>query len=331
MPIRQLKTIQCLLICASMLLMSTAYADFKLPAIDDQYVTLKEVNPTRDAGYVVGDTLTRHISLTINKPYQLVTETLPIVGYQHRYKGQLIGIDLVNINTNESMHTDSTTHDIALTYQIFTTGKLAKPAILRAEFVKIRNTESKEVLQYRIPSWGFRISPLSVFGSVNLIKEMSTFIAPLQLDNSREKSNLKIALGVLAAALLGLLYIFGMRAWLPRMGAPFAKAYREIRKLPDTPEGLQKAVSSMHQSINKTAGMSVFSDTLNDFIALKPQFAPAKAEIEKFFNLSRFTFFEVNGSSNLETHSKDWLLSFCKHLRDCERGLTPHITSNEQG
>jgi mxaA protein len=142
---------------------------------------------------------------------------------------------------------------------------------------------------------------------------------------------LKIALGVLAAALLGLLYIFGMRAWLPRMGAPFAKAYREIRKLPDTPEGLQKAVSSMHQSINKTAGMSVFSDTLNDFIALKPQFAPAKAEIEKFFNLSRFTFFEANGSNNLETHSKDWLLSFCKHLRDCERGLTPHITSNEQG
>lgn len=57
--------------------------------IDPKYVTLQEENPTRDAGYVVGDILERTITLTIKKPYELVKEFLPIEGYEHRYKGQI--------------------------------------------------------------------------------------------------------------------------------------------------------------------------------------------------------------------------------------------------
>lgn len=45
-----------------------ALADVVLPDINAKYVTIKEDNPTRDAGYVVGDILERTITLTVKNP-----------------------------------------------------------------------------------------------------------------------------------------------------------------------------------------------------------------------------------------------------------------------
>ena len=309
------------------LIAQPALADVILPDINPKYVVLQEENPTRDAGYVVGDILERTITLTIKKPYELIKESLPIEGYEHRYKGQISGIELQKITAEETQHSDSTTHALHLRYQVFTTGKLAKPAALRAEIIKIRNTTSKEVLQYRIPAFSFRISPLSVFGSVKLKEEMSPFIPPLLLDASANQLHLKLLIGLLSAALLGLLYILGMYAWLPRMGAPFAKAYRYIRKTPDTAEGLQQAVARVHESLNKTAGLSLFTSNLAEFVKEKSDFAPMAKEIELFFGLSRQVFFEPNATTNLNEAPKAWLLKFCRRLRDCERGLRPEVNS----
>lgn len=315
------------LICISLLSIQPATADIVLPEIDAKYVTIKEDNPTRDAGYVVGDTLDRTITLTIKKPYELVKESIPIVGYEHRWKGQISGIELSKVSTEEMQHSDSVTHVIHLTYQVFTTGKLAKPAALRAEILKIRNTEKKEILQYRVPSFSFRVSPLSVFGSVKLKEEMSPYVQPFPIDSSKQKLALELLISLLCLSLLGLLYIFGMRAWLPKMGAPFAKAYRDIRKMPETTAGIQQAVSRIHESLNKTAGTSLFSNNINSFIQEKSSFAPMKQDFEKFFALSRKVFFEPESVHNSDEHSKVWLMKFCRHLRDCERGLRPELSA----
>jgi mxaA protein len=301
----------------------SANADVVLPDINAKYVTIKEDNPTRDAGYVVGDILDRTITLTVKKPYELVKESIPIVGYEHRWKGQISGIELSKVSSEEIQHSDSVTHVIHLTYQVFTTGKLAKPAALRAEILKMRNTEKKETLQYRVPSFNFRVSPLSVFGSVKLKEEMSPFTPPFLIDSSKQKLSLKLLIGLLGFALLGLLYIFGMHAWLPRMGAPFAKAYRDIRKMPETADGLKHAIARIHESLNKTAGTSLFGNNIDDFVQHKPNFSPMKLEIEKFFSLSRKVFFEPESVQDLSEQSKNWLLKLCRRLRDCERGLRP--------
>ena len=312
------------------LTLSTAMADVVLPSIDEKYVSIQEQNPTRDAGYVVGDILDRTITLTVKKPYELIKESLPIEGYEHRYKGQISGIELLKISTEESQNSDSVTHVLHLHYQIFTTGKLAKPAALRAEIVKLRNTTNKQVVQYRIPSFSFRISPLSVFGAVKLREEMSPFVPPLLLDASKSLLHLKILIALLCLAALGLLYIFGMHAWLPRMGAPFARAYRDIHKLPDSPEGIKQAVARLHESLNKTAGTSLFTSNLASFLRTKPAFDPVAKEIEQFFGLSRQVFFESNASNNLNEAPKVWLLKFCRRLRDCERGLRPDSISPQK-
>jgi mxaA protein len=303
-------------------------ADVVLPSIDNRYVSVIEQNPTRDAGYVVGDKLERTITLTIKKPFQLVKESLPIVGYEHRYRGQISGIELTDIEMVEKENSTSTQYLIHLTYQVFTASKLAKPAILRGEIVKIRNTTNKDFWQYRIPHFNFRISPLSVFGSVNLKQELSPFIEPLKISDQQPRQYLTVAAGVLGLSLLGLLYILGSNTWLPRMGGAFAKAYRVIRKTDNTLDGLKQALTSVHQAINQTAGHSVFAQTVDTFITEKSAYQAVKTEIDAFFSLSKNVFFEETSDNKIAEH-KAWLLRFCRQMRDCERGLTPEPLHSE--
>jgi mxaA protein len=312
--------------CIGLLASMAHAAEAMLPDIDSKYVTLRLANPQRDGGYVVGDKLERTVILTIRKPYQLVKESLPIVGYEHRYRGQISGVELADISSSEAEHKDGATHTIRLTYQVFTVGKLVKPAVLRAEIVKIRNTQTKDVLQYRIPSFYFRISPLSVFGQVDLKDDMSPFRPPFLLDKSHHELYLKLLVGFFTLSLIGLLYIYGARHWLPKMGGAFGKAYRDIKKIPDTPEGIQQTITRLHQAINKTAGVSIFHNNLADLFIAKPGYLVAKPELERFFNLSKHVFFDQNAVTDLGgAPPRAWLRKFCRQMRDCERGLKPEV------
>ena len=105
------------------------------------------------------------------------------------------------------------------------------------------------------------------------------------------------------------------------MGSPFAKAMRDIRKLPDTNEGIAQAVTRLHLAINKTAEQTIFKSTINQLIAKKPAFAAIQSDLEAFFEASRHVFFEASKQGNAT--SMAWLKSFARHGRDCERGLTP--------
>lgn len=311
------------ILALSSLMSTTSHADVLLPDVEERYVTIKESNPTRDAGYVVGDIVERTVTVTIKHPYQLVKESLPIVGYEHRWKGQISGIELSNIATESSTHGQDETHSIHLAYQIFTTGKLAKPAALRAEILKVRNLETKEVRQLRIPSFSMRVSPLSVFGAVKLREEMYPFVPPLLLSTQQEKRNVQLLSIALGLSVLGLIYILGAYAWLPKMGGPFAKAYRAIGKMPTDAGSLADGLSAIHQALNKTAGQSVFKDNLALLFAQKPSFRHAEARLNEFFARSHRTFFESEQAAMMSSEDKRWLLSTCKQLRDCERGLRP--------
>ena len=292
-----------------------------LPDIKEGIVSIKLQEPERTVGYTVGDVLTRQITLEIKKPYTLIDESLPIIGYERRYKGQLIGIDLSNIKHTKKDSGDSVEHDLSLSYQVFTNNVVAKNGSLPAEYLRIINTKTKEIVRYRIPSFDFAISPLSIFGAVKIESNMSGYRGPLLLDNSDEKQRLNVLFGVLAVSLIGLLYMLGKHAWLPKMGGPFAKSYRLIRKSPNTPEGLEYAVSSMHISLNKTAGFSLFNGNLNQLFEKKPAFKQIESEINQFFGLSRQVFFEPNAKQTVGNEPLQWLAQFCRRCRDCERGL----------
>lgn len=317
--------LQCLALSLLFSVNSGLMADeAKLPALDPKLVKLRIAEPGRDSGYTVGDLLTRVVTMEIQKPYKLVDTSLPIVGYEKRYKGQVIGIELRDILKQVEEKSASTVYTITLTYQVFTRNVVAKPAALPPEIVKVQS--GKDIYEYRIPSWNFRISPIAVFGEVKLESDMSPFRGPLLKTDQRERRLLQAALTLLALSAIGLLYVFGVHAWLPRMGGPFARAYRQLgklRKLPPDEETLKLGLGSVHQAFNKSLGNSVFGGNLEQFLQQKPVFAAIRPDIEQFFELSRLVFFEPSASRQYGAEEHEWLRRFTRRCRDCERGLQP--------
>ena len=283
----------------------------------DPRVSVKTIEPQRDVGYSVGDILERTIILEAKKPYVLLETSLPIAGNDKKRKGKGSGVEVRDVRLETKSGIGTTIYTLHLSYQIFTNNIVAKPANLPAEFVKFGG-EGKN-FDIRIPSWSFRISPLAVYGSVVVERDMSGFRGPLTLDATRNHQLLWVALSILALSLLGLLYVLGTSSWLPRMGGPFARAYRDLKKLPATPDGLSQGVSRLHQAFNSTAGNSVFDRTA--FLSRKPGFAPVGHEIDQFFGLSRTVFFEPTAPNGITGDPMAWLRKFCRRCRDCERGL----------
>jgi mxaA protein len=301
-----------------------------LPDVDEGVVSINTIDPYKRVGYTIGDVIEREVTLTINAPYKLIETSLPIVGYEKRYRGKVIGIELKNIEHSKKEHKDATTHHIKLAYQVFTNSVVAKNVALGPEYLNLINTNNKkQLVKYRIPSLDIAVSPLSIFGQVKVENNMSQFLEPLLIKDDQERKGLNVAIGVLVLSLLALLYIFGKHAWLPRMGGSFARAYRTIKKLPNNEASLKKAISAVHLSFNQTAKMSVFNDSLDEFLKNNPNFSHIKYEISQFFGLSRQVYFEPNAQHSVGNNPIQWLLKFTKQCRDCERGLIP--TTNKTG
>ncbi|HEY8084230.1 MAG TPA: hypothetical protein VIE69_01345 [Methylophilaceae bacterium] len=296
-------------------LFAVAMDGITLPPQDSR-IALQVFNPERDVAYTIGELVPRTLVLEAQSPLKLVDTSLPIPGYERRWKGQVTGIELHSITKSQSLGLGSTVYILNLTYQVFTSGTVTRPAFLPAETIKF--TDGKNIISYRIPEWGFRISPIALFGTVKVEADMSKYRGPLLLDPTPQQQHLKILLTVFGISLLGLLYILGMNTWLPRMGGPFARAYRDLRKLPDTPQGLQQSVERVHKAFNLTAGTSVFN--AEGFIASKPAFAGLKADIDQFFSLSRTVFFEPEAGSGIP-QPEAWLKRFCLSCRNYERGM----------
>ena len=301
-----------------------------LPDIKEGVVSMQLQDPARVVGYTVGDVLTRHLIVRIKKPYKLIDESLPIIGYQKRYRGQPLGIDLSDIKHTKKDDGSSVIHDITLSYQVWTNKTTVKNGALPAEYLHIINVDSKgkEVVKFRIPSFELAISPIAAFGQVKIEDDMSKYRGPLLIDNALLKKRLNVLLTFLTLSLLGLLYMLGKHAWLPRMGGPFARTYREISKLAkspqgNTPESLRRAVSSMHASLNATAGNSLFSGNLDQFLVKKPAFNVIKPEMMQFFGLSNQVFFEPNAKHEVGSSPIQFLAQFSRRCRECERGLIP--------
>lgn len=333
MMIKLMKQLLCAYILSLYVMSAYALNSETLPDVKEGVVSLRVKDPTREVGYTVGDVLTRHLILTIKKPYKLIDESLPIIGYQKRYRGQPLGIDVSDIKHTSKDNGNSITHDLTLSYQVWTNKTVVKPGALPAEYLHLINLDSKgkEVVKFRIPSFEFNISPIARFGQIKIEDDMSKYQGPLLLDNWREKQRLNALIFILAISLLGLVYMLGKYTWLPRMGGPFAKSYRQIHKLASTaqansPQAVEEAIASMHNALNITAGNSLFNDNLDALLIQKPAFNVLKTELQQFFSLSNQVFFASTNKNQMEDAHLKWLAQFCRRCRDCERGLIPDTT-----
>ncbi|WP_082889232.1 hypothetical protein [Methylovorus sp. MM2] len=280
-------------------------------------VYIVDINPVRDVGYHVGDVLNRTVTLKVEKPYKLLQTSLPLTGTEKKYRGKDQGVEVRSAVLEVSDDSKFNIYKLELSYQVFTSSVVTKPSQLPPELVKFGG--NGRVFQVRIPSWPFRISPLAVYGAVKIERDMSQFRGPLLLDAKNNQYTLWALLTLLALSLIGLVYILGSRTWLPRMGGPFAKAYRDLRKKKASDSSVKESITRLHHAFNVTNNGSVF--TADSFIVAHPKFAPIKNEIAQFFVLSRWAFFDTESNHGITGDPQTWLRKFSRRCRDCERGL----------
>jgi len=293
------------------------------PDIQEGIVSIKIKEPPHRVGYTVGDKSERHVEVTIKKPYVLIKESLPIPGYERKYKGQDLGIVLDAMNHVYKENKTSSTLVLDLTYQIFTNNVVAKPGFLPAEYIRVLNPNDpeKKVFKYRIPEYQIAISPLSIFGAIKIEEDMSPLRGVFLIDETNPINTLKIS-GIIALfSLLGLLYIYSQYAWLPNARGVFARTYRSISKMKATSANIQKAITEMHRAFDLVTKKTLFKDNLQDLYAKNSSFENIDNELREFFKLSTLVFFNTSNKKYDHDEILKWLKNFSRHCRDCERKL----------
>ncbi len=293
------------------------------PDIQEGIVSIKIKEPPHRVGYTVGDKSERHVEVIIKKPYVLIKESLPIPGYERKYKGQDLGIVLDAMSHVYKENKTSSTLVLDLTYQIFTNNVVAKPGFLPAEYIRVLNPNDpeKKVFKYRIPEYQIAISPLSIFGNIKIEEDMSPLRGVFLIDEKNPIKTLKISGIISLFSLLGLLYIYSQYAWLPNARGVFARTHRSINKVQATPANIQKAITEMHRAFDLVTGKTLFKDNLQDLYAKNSSFENIDNELREFFKLSTLVFFNTSNKKYDHEEMLKWLKNFSRHCRDCERKL----------
>jgi mxaA protein len=293
------------------------------PDIQEGVISIKIKEPSHRVGFTVGDKAERRVEVIIKKPYVLIKESLPIPGYERKYRGQDLGIVLDTMKHVLKENETTSTLTMDLTYQIFTNSVVTKPGFLPAEYIRVLNPNDlkKRVFKYRIPEYQIAISPLSIFGALKIEQDMSPLRGLFFIDEKNTIKTLKIsgAIGILSIFIL--IYIYSLYAWLPKARGVFARTYRSIKKMKATPASIEKAITEIHRAFDIVIGKTLFTDNLYDLYAKNASFRNIDTELQEFFKISTRIFF--NTSKNKYDHDAmlKWLKNFSRHCRDCERKL----------
>ena len=306
------KIIFLLILCLSSII--HAYEDPNLYSdLDEKFYILKLKDPKQKVGYTVGDFIEREINLEIKEPYKLIEESLPIEGYEKRYRGQVLGIILQKIQTSKNKNN----YKINLKYQIFTNNVVAKPASITADYFRVINTKNtKEVLKIRIPSFTFAISPIAIFGEVKVENDMSDLRGPILKENETNLKKIYQSLFFIITSSFVLLYIYTRFTLLPGFKKTFLPIYKKYKKTKNLNES--DFIRDLHNGLNQICKKTLFLSNLNDLYKNKNAFKSIHDELVFFFSLSNNILFK---KKKITAQEIDWLKKFSFHCHCCEKGL----------
>jgi mxaA protein len=266
-----------------------------------QTVTLQ---PPRDFGYFIGDTLTATALITLAPGTELDANSLPT-------PGQITGgLDIRRVTSTAQANTLR----IDIEYQTFTAPEEAMQVRIPAYALTFHRGTTHFTAQ--IPFWSFYTSPFR--------HERETAIDPASLrpDHAIPPLSPAAAQRGFAASLcvaLAAFYVLARsRGWAPRLSLhprPFARAARRIR-VTQSPED---ALLILHRAFDATAGHRLLPEDLAAFLQHHAQFQPLRDEIERFFQTSRARFFGAGADSSASGGGSKHFLTLAKNLRRAER------------
>jgi len=263
----------------------------------------------RGFGYQIGDKFARSIQLQLRKPFRLDLDSLPA-------KGRLtLWLAVEEPQIVEEFLADTTQYHIRLTYQVINIDPDIQDIPVPHHDLLV--SDGDETLKALITATRIRVSVLSDQTRETLQADRK----PMLL--SQRYVEIALIAALFLCSLFGLAYLH----WgLPLISQkhPFGEVYRDLKKRRRQPmddNRYREALRSIHQAFNKTAGKTVFTDELDDFLNKHSQFAPLQIRINEFFLHSREYFFDGVPGQKTSAYSSKEFEDFVRECHDIERGL----------
>lgn len=267
--------------------------------------------PAHSSGVRIGDVLRRRVTLDLQPPYQISTESYPAKGTVRD------GIELVSVATETRNAGRATRYRIDLSYQVFTHHRT--PTVMQLPVESLAITGGAKALRIEIPAWRFWLSPLVDADIRTARANLQPQYAPDRIALDGHRYRLVFFAVLLAGTLIAAVYVNADRRWLPFMGGAFAQAYRRVRRLGSADGDDKRALMHLHAAFNQVYGRNLFARDVDDFLARHAAFGRLRQEIEAFFQRSGEALFAAPPRDR-DGFVRE-LATLSKALRDCERGV----------
>lgn len=260
----------------------------------------------RAFGHFIGDRLTRHIEVTVPPGYRLVAG-LPQPGRAGTW------LELTHLTTDRAEVDAAARYRIDLDYQIVNSAP--QPLLTVLPGIDLHFEDGRHALDRRSEDLPLAIAPLAPSGTSSLRPART----PRLIDAAPTQRRLMFS-GAVTAVLLGGLALCVRGLPRRRQRAPFAAAVRSLRGLARAHVGVEAdeaALRTVHRAFDATFGRRMFAEHLDRLIELNPHFADLRADAQRFFDLSRDTFFGRGASGG--AGPLEWLAAMCADFAARER------------
>ena len=269
------------------------------PAAAPQGRPAQVVQP-RAYGHTLGDLLTQRVRLEIDgKPVELTKPPAP---------GR-VGVWLERRPTRIERDTDGQRW-LVIEHQLIN----APQALVALALPALDLQTSGGLLG--VAAWPFSAAPLTprnVFGEGALEALQPDRGAPA-VDTTAIRQQIALWGGLCLAALLAWGGWLGWRSWRAGRSQPFARALREVNALRSLTDDAPEAWQALHRAFDRTAGRTLQPASLPRLFERAPQYAPLRADIERFYAQSAALFFGDGPPADALP-----LRTLARRLRDIER------------
>lgn len=275
----------------------------------------------RPNGYTLGDIIEMRAVFNLKKGQTFDPDSVPLKGPVNNW------LDLREVKFASSKNTDDSERiQLEFTWQVFGTVEMAQMVYIPAIALQTipPTTGDTKPITITIPAQGFHLSPVLP----TLIEEKAhrPHALPLRFDTYTPL--------LLAAFSLGLSMLFGglwmwlqdKIAWWPRNPGPLTALARNMR----THQGARFSVEDLrniHVGLAKSAGQSLYPNTLSNLFQKSPYLSSDQAEITRFFEDSWQVFHtpNVSASAIAVPETKAWIHRAAISERLARRQAKKHV------